>query len=677
MKNWINTGEITPSKNKHTLFRKKFKIENKCGKYSLNITADDYYKLYVNGIFLGQGPASSYNYAYNYNVYDISEYLTEGENLIAVHTYYQGFVNWGWTSGDCRHGLYAELFADEKPVLITDETWKCTEALHFNKEVSVTGYDTQFLENIDMRFYEYGWETIDYNHSAWRNAVINKNDDHTAVMQITPAVQCYTVTPTSIKYIDKNSFLLDFGKEITAGLKLVAQGENGSQIRLRFGEELNGDGSVRYEMRCNVVYEEFWSLSGRADIAENYDYKGFRYVEIKTDDKNVKPECFFAVVRHYPVKNKAEISINDEKYRQIWDICENAVIIGSQEGFLDCPTREKGQYLGDMTVTALSHAYITGDTRLYKKALVDFAQSIKLYDGMSAVAPSTRDHHIADFSLFYPMQLLNYYHLTGDTDFLKKMLFAAENVMNYFEKYIREDGLLESVTGKWNLVDWPENLRDNYDFELAQPVVANGCHNVINAHYYGAMKCMNEILQISGKNTEYDLAKFKNAFMQEFYNKETGLFTDSKVSDHSSQHSNTLPLFHEMLTYEEAEPLLNKIEERGFCCGVFFSYFVLKALTKYGRYEQAYRLIISEGERTWMNMVHEGATSCFEAWGKEQKWNTSLCHPWASTPVIMLVEDFAGVKYENGEIRMNPQNIGGLSGILNLYHKGENIKINF
>lgn len=69
------------------------------------------------------------------------------------------------------------------------------------------------------------------------------------------------------------------------------------------------------------------------------------------------------------------------------------------------------------------------------------------------------------------------------------------------------------------------------------------------------------------------------------------------------------------------------------------SYFVLKALCKAGRYEDAYRLIVNKSEHSWLNMVSEGATTCFEAWGKDQKWNTSLCHPWACAPISVLAED--------------------------------------
>ena len=69
------------------------------------------------------------------------------------------------------------------------------------------------------------------------------------------------------------------------------------------------------------------------------------------------------------------------------------------------------------------------------------------------------------------------------------------------------------------------------------------------------------------------------------------------------------------------------------------AYFLLKALCKIGKYEEAYSLIVSESEHSWYNMVREGATTCFEAWGKDQKWNTSLCHPWASAPISILIED--------------------------------------
>ena len=73
-------------------------------------------------------------------------------------------------------------------------------------------------------------------------------------------------------------------------------------------------------------------------------------------------------------------------------------------------------------------------------------------------------------------------------------------------------------------------------------------------------------------------------------------------------------------------------------------YFYLKALAAAGRYEDEYRMLVNDSEHGWVNMLREGATACWEAWGKDQKWNTSLCHPWASGPIAVLIEDIAGIR---------------------------------
>ena len=54
------------------------------------------------------------------------------------------------------------------------------------------------------------------------------------------------------------------------------------------------------------------------------------------------------------------------------------------------------------------------------------------------------------------------------------------------------------------------------------------------------------------------------------------------------------------------------------------------------RYDLCVELATDGG--AWLNMIKEGATMTFEAWGKDQKWNTSLCHPWATAPLIIFTD---------------------------------------
>ena len=188
---------------------------------------------------------------------------------------------------------------------------------------------------------------------------------------------------------------------------------------------------------------------------------------------------------------------------------------------------------------------------------------------------------------------------------------------------------------------------DEYDFELSQPI-GDGCHNVINAYYYGALGTLNKLRTALGYDAKYDTGKLLEAYKKAFYRPDQKLFADSEVSEHCNFHSNVLPMYFEMCDGESGDNIAEFIMRKGLCCGVFFSYFALKGLANNGHYDKVYELITNDTIHSWKNMVVEGATCTFEAWGKEQKWNTSLCHPWGSSPVIIIIEDLLGCKFRKG-----------------------------
>ena len=655
--------------NTHMLVRKVF-LSDKRTETTIYITADDYYKLYINGRLVGQGPAPGYHFSYNVNQYDISDFLMDGENVIAVHVYYQGIVNRVWNSGDNRMGFLAEVVQNKHVIVATDATWKYAIANEFVGKAA-TGYSTQFIEDIDNRKKIHGWKNLNFDDSNWINAAVNENTDYTFVTQITPSVQVYNVSPVNIREVEPGNILVDFGKEVTGRLLVEATGESGSEIEIHYGEELENCDKVRSNMRCNCLYQERWILGDTVNDGSNkletYDYKAFRYVQLIFPNASalqfpeqcravIKTETIVAEIRHYPFDDSAsEFESSDKLLNDIWAICKNAVKIGTQEGYLDCPSREKGQYLGDATVIAQAHAYLTGDYRLFKKCLTDFALSVRICPGIMAVAPGNFMQEIADYSLQWPLQLLKYYHLSGDIQFLREMLPVAEGVINYFKKFEREDGLLENFDDKPVMVDWPPELRDEYDYKL-MPEYEEGCNTLLNAYYIGAIQTVNEIKTILGQTCSDSFSKLKISFINAFYSKKTGLFTDSEVSTHSALHSNVLAMYFDLAPHDSN--IVSFIKQKRLHCGVYFSYFVLKALAKVQEYDFIYELITCKDERSWHTMVSEGATACFESWGKDQKWNTSLCHPWASSPIIILIEDIAGIEIRDGNVYSTQGMIG-------------------
>src|SRR5690554_284781 len=261
-------------KNRHTLFRKTFTLSELPNQAVLELTADDYYKLYMNGKFVTQGPAQGYPFHYYYNRLDILPYLQEGDNVVAVHVYYHGSVNRSYNSGDLRQGMIAELQWDDEVQIISDHSWHTTESSAYGQGAAI-GYETQYLEMIDSRLVHKGWTLPGYDDSDWGWAVPAPSTDYTLVLQPTPPLSVYEVRPAISKKLDSGHYLIDFGSEITGQFTMKASGHTGKSVVIRCGEELNPNGlSVRHELRCNCTYEEVWTLSGDAGESPHfYDYK--------------------------------------------------------------------------------------------------------------------------------------------------------------------------------------------------------------------------------------------------------------------------------------------------------------------------------------------------------------------------------------------------------------------
>lgn len=638
-------------RNLHVLARCSLEYTKHKGQVLAWITADDYYKLYVNGKFAGQGPAPAYPEKYYYNEVNLTPYLEEGQNVLAVHLYYQGLVNRVWNSGDGRFGIACQII--EQGQHTWEPAWKYCVSKAYTGET--TGYETQYLENFDSNLWQEDWNGKEFDDSRWERMVPAAWADYTLCRQPVKMLDVYWIKPWEVKKED-GVWQIDFGKEITGALSIKAFGKAGDRIVIRCGEERSQDGSVRYDLRCNCRYEEIWTLKEGESRYEPYDYKGFRYAELRIEHHTHPHETSIldikASVRHYPMKEEqCTVKSSDKYLEQIFCICKNAVKCGTQEGYLDCPTREKGQYLGDAVVTAHAQVWLTGSVEMLRKCIDQFAQTSEICPGLMAVAPGSLMQEIADFSLLWPQMLLMDYQFTKDRQFLADYYPKARDMLEYFKRYAREDGLLENVSEKWNLVDWPENLRDGYDFLLSRPYVADGCHNVINALYIGAVKTVSEIGHILGKKPPYDLERLKKAYWKTFYCPQKHLFCDSAYSRHTALHANLYALYFGICPEGSEEGIADFLIGKGLSCGVMLSYYYLKALARCGRYADVYRTIVNESGHGWVNMIREGASSCFEAWGKDQKWNTSLCHPWGSAPVPVLMEDIAGIVPDPQSVR--------------------------
>ncbi len=636
--------ELSGPRNVHTLLRKQITLPETPAAARLVITGDDYYTFHINDVFVMQGPEPGYPFAHPYYRLDVSGALQAGDNTLAAHVFYQGLLNRVWNSADNRSGFMMALtvtYADgSSQTFVTDESWKLHTLTAFPTGRTL-GYDTQFAEDIDMRLMPAGWRANGFDDSRWKAPLCGRQD-HVFVEQMTPPLEHWRADPQVVKKKGKGHYFYDFGQEIVGHTRIRLQGPKGHKLEVRHGEELSAPDTVRYDMRAKCVYQEFPILSGRRETIEFFDYRAFRYMEILNAPE--EPELWVKV-RHHPFDPEAAtFEASDELLTAIWQLCKNGVQFGAQGGFLDCPSREKGQYLGDALITGHSHVVLTGDRSLLAKSIQDFAHSRRICPGLMAVAPGSLMQEIAEYSLQWPLVLRTYYDYSGDAEFTQKMLDdVLPGLFAYFEKFESEGGLISGMTEKWVLVDWPDNLRDGFDYDYAKERE----NAVLNAFYYASLEAAAGLCRDLGRESAaYDqkAAHLREAFVQRLLDADSRLFVDAPGSAHSSLHANALPLAFGLAPEESVPAIVELIRQKRLSCGVYIAPFVIEACYRAGEPELAYDLITSEDEHSWHEMLKHGATTCMEAWGPDQKWNTSWCHPWSSSPVYLITERVAGLR---------------------------------
>lgn len=622
-----------PFINSHVLFRKSFDLQ--CFDSAvIYVSADDYYKLYINGDFVNQGPAPSYHNNYNYNQIDVSKFLRSGKNVIAVHTYYQGLINRVWQSGDFRHGLIMDLVVDGNTLVKSDQTFLTMRHNGFTA-IGASVMKTQFFERYDARSKEEGFYLCDYDDSYWKSAKIKKYCDYNLFPQKNYMLEFEKILPKSINRVD-GGYLVDFGKTYVGQIYAKAKGRQGQTIAIKSGQELNADGKIRFDMRCCCRYYDEWVLSGKIDELNQFDYKSLRYVFFETDAE-IFDICFLS--RHYPFQLKVRLKneyLGDKDIESIFNLCVHSQKYGVQETIQDCMDREKGFYLGDGCYTALANFILTKDDSLARKLIDDAFSSSFITEGLVTCLDCSFMQEIAEYPLILPDFLLWHYNITKDLDYLTDNYAKMKKVLGFYEDNYLVDGLICNLD-RWCVVEWPKDFQDDYAVDITEGKICKEAHVSINAYYLNAVRVMNRIAKVLGIQPYCDETPLYEKFLQTFFDKDQKFFVDSKDSKHVSLPGNVFPFAFNICPDGFVSKFYELLNKKGYeKIGIFTSFPLLKGLLRERENDKILEFIKNDG--TWKRMLKEGATSTFEIWGKDLKWNTSLFHLTFSFVTVFLVD---------------------------------------
>ncbi len=170
-------SNFKPSRISHVLFRKAFRADGKIGDAFIHISATTRYRLSVNGVFVGCGPARAYPEFPEYDGHDISALLRKGENVIAVDVCHfgetcfhylksgPGFAAWG--SVKCGKGRRISLS--------TASGWKCIESESCDRDAPAFSFAVGPIQIEDGRKAPEAWDMPGFDDSAWEKPGLVRN----------------------------------------------------------------------------------------------------------------------------------------------------------------------------------------------------------------------------------------------------------------------------------------------------------------------------------------------------------------------------------------------------------------------------------------------------------------------------------------------------------------------
>ena len=499
------------------LFRNAFYLERVPESLMVHLSADNRYKLWVNGEMVTCGPAKgSFNY-WRYESIDLGPWLREGDNVLAVEVFNLGehrpaalfsrqtaFIFQSDKELTGSAGLTGDgaLMGDAE--LNTPGTWRVMENTA-PSPIAVSGDDVggYYVAGPTDRFnaaaYPWGWKAAAYDMGSWadprrlgkgvgrgymhgvnwylvpRNIPLMesglKRFDHVARSSglevpagsldgFISGKQALGIPPG-----DTVSILLDQGA-LTVGYPVLHfNGGSGSQLKITYAESLrNPDGSKgnrdAIEGKEILGYHDLVLPDGGSEREfQPLWLRTWRYVQLDvvTGEDSLFINDFYGDFSAYPFQANATFESNDPIYSHIWDVGWRTARLCAGETYMDCPYYEQLQYLGDTRIQALISLNVSGDDRLMRNAL-EQADHSRLPEGLTlSRGPSAISQVVPAFSLYWVDMVHDYYLYRQDDEFLRQFLPGIEAVLNWFERRIDYTGMLGPL--EWfNFADWSDGF---------------------------------------------------------------------------------------------------------------------------------------------------------------------------------------------------------------------------
>lgn len=643
---WIWCEGESSSSNFYLYARKAFKLSAKPLQASLRLAANNRYKLYVNGNYVGRGPVTSDSSLLTYDIHDVAPLLSKGANVIAVLVHAEGATTPGLI---CEADIERDGGSEK---VVTDETWRVLPA------AAHTASEEHFCHNevFDARLVVPRWTEAGFRDSRWAHAIVISKPPAPPfgrlIPQQAPAPREELVYPASVLAtcdcpaepercsmarlmaredlkpleqgkvehpekllsgdagatvvkVPKNSgvsIILDFGREVFGCVEMDVDKSGGGTIDI--GYDIFEDESAESDSNESGSADRVILNKGR-DTWTSFQPRAFRYIQMDLRDCPRPVSINHIAVRDatYPVELTGTFESSEPALNQVWKTSVDLLRHQMADVYADWPRDEPPIWWQEPSIAAALAGYAFGDVPLLEEDLRRIAR-LQRRDG--AIVPpqqDNRDRATPDFGALWVMSVADYCAQSDNTKLMSDLYPVVARWLRWMNRHVEDDLLMPGDKGNL-FIDWGQ-------------VDLRGQAALLNCLYIGALRSAAQMAGCLGRSTdahEWDIlaASLKAAVAKHFWSPKQGLYADVRVDgqlkDHFSRATNILAaLFDVPNHYQKSSIFRQVIDEGGLppAANPFFSSLMMKALCRSGYTQEALDLT----RHRWGKMVAEGTVS--------------------------------------------------------------------
>lgn len=276
----------------------------------------------------------------------------------------------------------------------------------------------------------------------------------------------------------------DLGKIETGFLTFKVNAKVDSRIIAVFAEQKYANGRpLPFASGATNCIE--WVLPKGEHVLTSIEPYTVMGIELMIMSGDVDVEYVGVIECAYSARRIKPFEVKDPELALVYQAAVDTFRHNAVDIYMDCPSRERAGWLCDSYFTSQTEYYLTGKTTVEDEFLNNYLTGGTRTEpnGMIDMCyPSDAREHIPQWSLWYVLELNDYFTKRGHGDRKNDFRDQLYALLAYFKTYENELGLLEKLPG-WNFVEWSELNKRVHDVSWATNMLFSEALEIIGGLY--------------------------------------------------------------------------------------------------------------------------------------------------------------------------------------------------